>query len=96
MVPFRTAFAGYSYNQQNFSRELAVSHPELTMPMLAGILNCFVNRTRFQFVFTHIMREKKPNLLIKYVLTIILLLKGVRIVCLSALIHIQTSQENRL
>eukprot|EP00794_Sanderia_malayensis_P007422 gene7422-8242_t len=35
MVPFRAAFAGYSYNQQNFSRELAMTHPELTLPMLA-------------------------------------------------------------
>ncbi len=36
MVPFRAAFAGYSYNQQNFSRELAMTHPELTLPLLAG------------------------------------------------------------
>ncbi|XP_065059033.1 protein furry homolog-like isoform X2 [Rhopilema esculentum] len=34
-APFRTAYAGYSYNQQNFSRDLAVTHPELTLPMLA-------------------------------------------------------------
>ena len=47
MVPFRTAFAGYSNNQQNFSRELAVSHPELTLPMLAGISDCFVRKLVF-------------------------------------------------
>ena len=42
MVPFRSAFAGISYNQQNFSHELAVTHPELTLPLLAGNRFCII------------------------------------------------------
>ena len=37
MVPFRTAVAAYTYGYQAFSMQLAVTHPELTLPLLSGI-----------------------------------------------------------
>lgn len=36
MVPFRSATVAYAYGNQAFSMQLAVTHAELTLPILSG------------------------------------------------------------